>query len=142
MNIEEIKKYLSLGNTKSVCVNRQLSLYYEGFVIDITIQKDNVLKQEFNTHGFDEGGLVIFFKYENLDNMITSVESYLGKKLADWENISKTGYYPELDRDVDFTNSGIKIKSDLVEGKIRTPKGWNESYMPVGYWKNLVDGKL
>jgi hypothetical protein len=142
MDKHEIISYIEIGRAKSVCVDRRLLEQYPGFVRDITIMKEMVLKIEFNVFEYDEGGLTIKVYYNDFDKLLSAVEQYTGIPIEHWENISKSGWYPELEREVDFTLSGIKLKHNLIDKTLALPTGGAKYEIPEGYWKDIADGKI
>ncbi|GLS24783.1 hypothetical protein [Marinibactrum halimedae] len=142
MNINEIENYLNSGSTKSICIDRRLSDTYEGFVRDLVIKRDQTLSVEYNTYGYDEGGLVLLLKYENFELLIKSIECYLGLKLTEWMNVNKSGYYPDNPKIVDFDVSGRLLKQHLFDHEIDFPKGWMNMELPSDYWAGIYNRRI
>jgi len=140
MDKQEILRYLETSRAKSICVDRQLLKQYSGYVRDITIMKETVLRIEFNEYDYDEGGLGIKVYYNTFDELLYALEEYTGKCITDMDNISKSGWYPELEQEVNFDESGLRFKQDLIDKKIELPKGGIKYEIPIGYWKDLADG--
>ncbi len=84
----------------------------------MSIRKDCILTLEFNTFGYDEGGLIINIHYKDYDKLISSIERYLDINIENWTNINKSGWYPERIKDVDFDKSSDKFEKDLADDKI------------------------
>ncbi len=103
MTKEEILNYTEVGRTNSVCVNRILLDKYKNIVRDVIIKKDFKVQIEFNTYGYEEGGLVVDVYYENFDSLIYSIEDYFSLEISEWQNINKSGWYPTLEQGKDFS---------------------------------------
>ncbi|EGO61783.1 hypothetical protein [Acetonema longum] len=142
MNKDEIIRYIKLGRNKSICVDRRLLDQYAGHVRDVTIMDDATLMIEFNVYEYDEGGLTINVYYNDYDTLINAVQEYIGLNIEMWENISKSGWYPILEEEVDFNQSDSKLKHDLVNKTLLLPPNGNIYQIPSGYWKDLADGLI
>lgn len=142
MDKYEIVNYIKVGKNKSICIDRRLVDNYPGFVRDIIIMSDIIVKVEFNIYDYDEGGLSIKIFYHDFDQLIRAIEDYINVRIKNWVNISKTDWYPTLDRDVDLDKSALKIKQDLVSKTLALPLGGIKYEIPEGYWKDLLDGKI
>ncbi len=138
MTKEGIMQYVEVGSTNSVCVDRRLLLKYKNIVRDVVIRQDFLVQLEFNTHGYDEGGLVVDVYYENYDLLIASLEDYLCMNILCWENVNKSGWYPELDNDVNLSEGSTRFANDLSKGKIRLPLDGEKYEIRSSYWKNIV----
>lgn len=139
MQKDEIMRYLEVGSSRTITIACDSCEKYPGYVRTITIQKDYIVKIEFEVYGYDEGGITYFIQYNCFELLIYSLEKYLGKKLDEWENINKTGYYPEpINCNKQQTNE--IINQDLIDDKIELPELANNIWMPDGYWKQLHDG--
>ncbi len=123
MTIDEIMRYIEVGSTNSICVDRRILDDYQHIVRDVIIRKDCILTIEFNTFGYDEGGLIINIHYKDYKKLISSLESYLDINIENWTNINKSGWYPEQIKDVDFDESSEKFEKDLAGDKILLPMG-------------------
>ncbi|MCP4179262.1 MAG: hypothetical protein GY756_15995, partial [bacterium] len=141
-NKDEIVRYLKAGRTKSVCVDRCLCNTYPGYVRDITIRDQNMINVEFNIYGYNEGGLLIEITYDRFDILLSSVGKYIDKSIDKWKNINKTGWYPTIEQEIDFNDSGIKLELDLAEKKLSLPKGGNQYTIPSDYWRDIAEGKI
>jgi len=139
---EKIINYLTVGNTKSICIDKCLTDEYPGYVRETTIMSGNIVRVEFNNYGYDEGGLTIKVYYKDLDELLTAIQEFIGAKIEDWENYNVTGGYPTLEQEVDFESSGKKLKEDLVKKTIKIPLNGCKNEIPEGYWKDIADGKL
>ncbi|MCT4597247.1 MAG: hypothetical protein N4A50_05140 [Vallitalea sp.] len=142
MTKNEIINYIKVGRAKSVCVDIRLVDNYPGYVREIVIMEESILKIEFNIYDFDEGGLVIEIIYDDFDKMICKIEEYIGLYIEDWKNVNKTGWYPELKEKVDFKQSGLILKQDLVTKNLLLPLGGVQYEIRCGYWRDLADGKI
>ena len=141
MDIHEIRKYLVSGSTKSICVSRSLLKEYSCIVRDVIINQNNVVKIEYNTYGYDEGGFCICFFYSDEQILIKSLEDFMGLSISSWNNITATDWYPEQPQYIDFERSGDLFKKDLRENSLLFPSGYIESQIPSGYWKDYLNGE-
>lgn len=142
MDIEEIMSFIQVGRSKSICVDRCLMKQYPGFVRDIVILDDCILRVEFNVYDSEEGGLIIKIAYKNYDLLINAISQYINNPLERWENISKTGWYPELSENVDYNESGRQLKGDLVGKRLQLPEGGSSYEIPQGYWRDIANGVI
>ena len=137
MTKEEILSYLSVGSTRSVCVDCSLSKIYPNTVRTITITNKANIIIEFDTYGYDEGGVNITIKYNNINILIQYLEKYLDLKLEHWENFTKSGKYPEK-LEVDFNAPGNKLKRDVLNKTLSLPLGGIEYTMKGAWCKNRI----
>jgi len=142
MNVNEVISYIKTGSTKSVCVDRRLLDRYPGIVRDIVIKGNNRLHLEFNTYGYDEGGLIIELLYEDFDALISALEKYLHSNIIEWDNITKSGFYPKIMDGVDYDLSGRHLKQELRNDLIDIPSGWNKKVVLPDYWADIASGKI
>lgn len=142
MDIKEVENYLANSSTKSLCVDRKLSDKYYGFVRDLTIVDKLKVSVEYNTYGYDEGGLTIILLYSTQEELIESLEKYIGAAMDDWDNINCSGFYPDSPGDVDFESSGKVIKTDLSNRCLDIPKGWSDIEVLGNYWLGIYEGKI
>ncbi|WP_169089619.1 hypothetical protein [Paenibacillus sp. PL91] len=89
---------------------------------------------------YDEGGLEIRVYYNSFDNLLEALEDFTQKSITSMENISKSGWYPVLELQIDDNESGLRLKRNLVDKILELPKGGTKYEIPTGYWKDLADG--
>jgi hypothetical protein len=77
VDINEIQKCLAGRSSKSVCIDRCVLTEYVDTVREIYILKENRVRLEFNCNGDEDGGLSYYLKYNNLDDLVASLEDYL-----------------------------------------------------------------
>ena len=97
MNKEEIFRYLKVSSSKSITVSRKLLKEYPGIIREIIIRPNIKLQINFldkNIIDIDEGEISLYFYYENYDKLFESLEEYMGMKIDDWSNLTKTNEYP------------------------------------------------
>jgi hypothetical protein len=141
MDLAEIRKYLSVGSARSVCIDCREHPNYAGYVREIRVIADTEILFEINVAGYDEGGLSIKMTYRDTDEMVHSLEGYLGKGISQWENFSKTGRYPAVETTEDeFQKATRRLKLDLVAGEVLLPFNAISTEMGSGYWKNVAQG--
>lgn len=140
MNKNDIMQHLIVGRSKAIIIEQKRSKEYPGYVRTITIMRENIVRIEFEEYGWDEGGITYYVQFDTIEKLIESLEEYLGKTIENWDNINKTGTYPEENNDdesVNKTLSDKKIIEDMLSDKIKLPKNGNHTWMPNGYWKEL-----
>lgn len=142
MNEKEILNYIDMSRNKSICIDRCLLEKYPGYVREITIMKDKILKVEFNVYGYDEGGLIIKVYYEDYNKLFNAVQEFINIGIQEWENFSKSDWYPNLEDEVDFDYSGLMLKQDLINKTLSIPKDGARYEIPLGYWKDVSEGKI
>lgn len=138
----EILNYIHMRKSKSVCVNRCLSTRYLGYVREITIIKDNILKVEFTQHGFDEGGICLKIYYDEFDKLVSETERYTGIDIENWDNVSNRDCYPDLEYEVNLKETVEKLKRDLKDKTIEWPQNGKAYILNEGYWKNIAEGEI
>ncbi len=132
MNIEEILQYLSTSLNGEVVISKEILTDYKTPIVrEIYIQKEFVVRIEFNDYGYDEGGFTIYFQYENMEVLVSSLECYLDKSIIKWENYNKTGSYPSLDN---ISLQSKKFKDDLKSKNLYLPKEWISYQVKNNYW--------
>ena len=142
MDVNEIIQYVELSSAKSVIIDRNLMKNYLGYVRESVIMNGFVVRLEFNVYNHEYGGLKFYFKYTDYKALILSLEDYLGKKIENWENISKSGFYPFLKDYPDIEISSKALKHDFLNDKLVLPKNYLEKSLPEGYWKDLYSQML
>lgn len=119
-----------------ICVDRSLVPELAGLVRHVSIRKPAIVQVEFLWGNSDEGGPTYVARAADLDEAITSIERYLGRDAADWENMSASGFYPEVDHRpaadvhvvVEAMRAGIlRVPDDLV------------FELKEAYWRSLRD---
>jgi len=138
MNISEIEAYISVGSTNSVCVSKHLLDEYPGLVRSVSIAAGNRVLVEFDTYGYDEGGLLVEFIYGSLSEAIYSIGLYLGAGIEHWENFNRSGNYPSPPGDVDFLSSEALFERNLSMCAVELPTGWLEKRIPSTYWREIA----
>lgn len=139
MNSDEINRYLDVGASRSICVDRRLSSRYPGMVRDVTIVAPADVLLEFNAYGYDEGGLQIRLRYTDLEVLVSELEKFLGQEIDDWTNFNRSGGYPEQPTPMpDLESAGALLKADLAEDRLELPKGWVDLVIPSPYWKGVA----
>ena len=139
MTKDEILKYIQIGSTRAVCIDRCLLDQYPGYVREVIIMQDTILKVEFNQYGYDEGGLSIKVYYDEFDKLINAAQNYIGADIERWENINRTDWYPHFEKKVDYNESGLKLKYDLKNKTLSLPENGIKYQIPDGYWKKIAD---
>ena len=137
MNINEIEQYVDLSSARSITIDRSLAKNYPGYVREIVIMKGFLVRLEFNVYDYDCGGLTFYFKYSDYEALILSLEHYLDKKIENWININKTGFYPSIEEHFDIELTGKALLYDFLNDNIILPRDYLEKYLPEGYWKDL-----
>jgi len=136
MNKEEVQSYLNVGNDKEVVVDISTIEELGGMVRTTKITSPSRVSIEFDSWGYDEGGIYFKAEYPDLDKLIPVLEIYLGKDIASWENFTKTGNYPNK---LDVTN----LTPDELAEKFKV----NTSLLPDSgkytlhsdYWKPIIE---
>lgn len=142
MNISEIEGYIATGSSNMVCVDRSLLAEYPGFVRSVSIAEGFRIIVEYDVYGYDEGGVYIEFIYKDLCSAVTAAEAYLGVRPGMLGNFTKSGDYPEEPVGVDVDRSSVMFEESLRRGELFLPSGWVEKKMPIGYWRDIAEGKL
>jgi hypothetical protein len=142
MTKKEILYYINVSYSITICVDCSLSEEYPGWVRSITIKSETQLIVEFDIYGYEEGGLYINIKYHDLETLIGELENFLFIKLDNWKYFTRSGEYPQQKNQFDLNQSGKKLKQDLVNKKLRLPKGGIEYSIQSIYWKNIIEGKI
>ena len=142
MEVGDLLRYIEMSRSRSVIVDRSIPQEYPGYVRTVTVMPDGVIRVEFETYGCDEGGITYFIKYADYEALVKSLEEYFMKKIDHWENISRTGFYPDQ---IEVSDMGLvhrKIQADLVNGKIQYKQNGIKTWLPDGYWKRLLQNKI
>ncbi|ARU57004.1 hypothetical protein OLMES_2960 [Oleiphilus messinensis] len=135
MTKDEILNYLKVSRFKSVIVDQSLCEDYPGWVRTILIRPGFVVEIDYNPYNLDEGINPGYeAEFNSLDMLVSSLEEFLGRKIEDWVNFSKTGDYPnepeKLMEILGKHNSLALLEKDMRDGVIELPKG--ALFTPVG----------
>lgn len=144
MDRNEIFRYINVGSSKAICVDRRLLEEYPGIIRNVIIRTDAELQVDFLDKynlEIDEGEFTLYFFYENFDELFKAVERYIGLEMQDWENYTRTCSYPVSELN-NLESSWMKLKADFVNKKLYLPNGFKENMIPSFYWKGLANGKL
>jgi hypothetical protein len=95
MTRTEIERYLNVGKTRGVCVDRTLESQLPGYIRQVSIHRPARVSIEFEPYGHEEGGIGFTARFDVLEQAISFPESYLGRSIEAWENFTATGNYPE-----------------------------------------------
>jgi hypothetical protein len=123
MTRDEIDRYICVGSSNSVCVDRRLIPEYPGFVRSIIFRDGNRVSVEFEQYGFDEAGAYFNAEYPSLDAAIDAVEEFLGSPIESWQNYNKTGDYPEEPYDLNASDGHAKLVEAIGNDKAPLPRG-------------------
>jgi hypothetical protein len=132
MELDEIKSYLAAGQSHSIRIDVSLSGAFPGFVRTITIHEGNKVNIEFEAHGMDEGGAYYWAEYPTLEAAIASLEGYLGKPHAHWENYSRSGFYPVKPDGLDMAESHDLLAKAISVNSPSLPTA--EFQLKSDYW--------
>ena len=138
MTKEEVSQYIAVSSGKSVIVERCQMEQYPGYIREVVICPECEVCLEFNVYEYEYGGLTFYLKYSDYDVLISSLEDYFNKPLSEWENITKTGFYPTIYDIFDIKRSGELLRSDFVSNQIKLPERYATKRIPEGYWKDLL----
>jgi len=138
MTKDDVLQYLHFGRDKRVIIDRRIIPEYHRYVRDIAVVKENIVAIEFNNYGYDEGGLTFYIKFRDIDELIANIQTYLSCNIDLWENINKTGYYPEPIQDCDIPATD-RLVTDIIQGLIELPKNSIDISIPKGYWRNMIE---
>ncbi|AWM80593.1 hypothetical protein DKL61_09640 [Gammaproteobacteria bacterium ESL0073] len=148
MNIEEINKYINFGSTGDICIYRELLLPEMSYFVESIYIRGayNIIVEFDSLESVNSGdGWRWESSQMSASELINSLESFIGKEIKNWENISKTGK-------LSFTNQIIDINLILQEEQLfkekynygkglipNLPQGafWIKS--PFGLQKQLTD---
>jgi len=137
MTKDDILQYLNFGRYKMMIIDRRIIPEYHRYVREITVIEENTVTIEFKNYGYDEGGLTFYIEFRNIDELITNMQIYLSCDIGLWENINKTGYYPEPIQTCDISTTD-RLVADFIQGLIKLPKNSIGIRIPEGYWKNML----
>ena len=140
MNKAEIMQYVQFGGNGRLIIDRRILPEYCGYVREIAIAEGNVAVIEFNSYGYDEGGITYFIEFAGMDELISGMQEYLRLDISLWENINKTGYYPDKTKECGFP-ARERLIGDFVGGLIALPKNSTCVRIADGYWKDMIENK-
>lgn len=144
MDKEEIFRYVEIGKSRSVSVDRCLIEQYPGIIRNVIIKQNAKLQVDFldkHVLEIDEGEISLYFYYEDYDKLFKAVEEYIGISMEDWVNYTKSEWYPET-VEIDLNQSWEKLKSDFVDKKLHLPVGYKEYSIRDLYWEALDSGEV
>ncbi len=79
MNKFELKKYIDIGKVPVSVFSRKT---YENINTTVRITKGNKVFLDFDDNYGEEGGMRITFLYNNFDEMLKSIEKYIGTDIS------------------------------------------------------------
>lgn len=144
MNKEEIFRYLKVSSSKSIIVSRKLLKEYPGIIREIIIRPNVKLQIKFldkNIIDIDEGEISLYFYYENYDKLFESLEEYIGMKIDDWSNLTKTNEYP-ISEGENLQKSWDKLKRDFSNKILELPQKYKQFDIRDLYWTALYSGEV
>jgi hypothetical protein len=95
MTREEIKTYLAVGSTRSVCVDKSFVEQLPWYVRTVTIWRDWIVSIKFEPYGYDEAGVYFSGRFQSLDEIVATLEDYLNQPIVQWHNHTASGNYPD-----------------------------------------------
>ena len=111
-------------------------IVYNGIYRFIRIIEGNKVFLDFDS-GFDtEGGLRIRFIFDSFDEMVCSIEKFVGKKLSKWKPIFDEGFV--LNKDCNWD----ELKKDLYNKKIPLLTGYQEMSIGDMYWRGIYSHSI
>lgn len=144
MEKDEIFRYIQVGASKSISVERRLLNLYPGVIRDIIIRADAELQIDFLDKyaiEMEEGEVTFYFYYEDYDKLFEAVENFTGVKMNNWNNYTKIGWYPEVN-EINLDKSWENIMNDFVNKTIYFPKGYKKYRIASLYWQALDSGDI
>ena len=144
MENEEIYRYIRVGKSRSICVDRCLMEQYPGIVRNIIIKDNAKLQIDFlDKHNLeiDEGEFSLYFYYDNYETLFSAISEYIKTDMKEWNNYTRTAWYPPLDG-YDLNQSWSLLKSDFINKTLYLPAYYKDFVIPGLYWKGLASGKL
>ncbi|MEG0482305.1 MAG: hypothetical protein RR575_08300 [Acinetobacter sp.] len=129
MDMRELMNYIDVGMTKPVIVNRVILEGFGSYMRTIGFyERTKVEVSYFYYDGSDEDtGIDIKLKYDSIENAVASIEQFLRTPLSEWENLNRTGYYPEP-LDYSYEVGWDDLEKNIKEG-IFIPKGYTSMSM-------------
>ncbi len=139
MTKEEIEAYLNVGKGKEVVVEISVIESLGGMVRTVTIREHCQVRIEFESWGYDEGGIYYIADYSELDSLVIALEQYFGKDISKWKNHTKTGDYPDK---IDVENiSSVQIGKAFRSDSALLPKFGEYTLQGCSYWKSIIENK-
>ena len=130
----------TLEDYKEVIIDRRIIPEYYSHVREIAIVDENTIAIEFNSYGYDEGGLTFYIEFRDIDELIVNMQEYLSCDIDSWENINRTGYYPEPLHDCDVSTTD-KLVAGFIQDAIELPKNSVDIKIPGGYWRDMLENR-
>ena len=134
MTIEEINRIIHVG-TLPITISAQI--VYGGIYRFIRITSNNRVFLDYDDEFDDFGGLRITFCFDSSEQMVKSIEEYLGYSLEKCSRIFENDL-PEITSSADW----YSLKTDLYNGNILTLKGYTKMYIGSMYWEGLCSRNL
>lgn len=136
---DEIFRYINLGRSSSISIDRHLMEKYPGIIRNITIRRDEEVQIDFHDKHIleiNEGEVTFYFQYENYDILFDELEKFLGLKMDEWQNYNKTDWYPETD-DIDLKESWGRLTIDFINKALPFPSNFISFRIASIYWEGL-----
>ena len=102
MNFTEIHQYVTMSARKVICVFREKLEKTDLFVMSIYVSRRGEqyeISVEFDLISMVDDGEGCQWRSAamELEVLVKLLENFIGKKISDWENVSKTGKYDFVD---------------------------------------------
>ena len=136
MNLEEINRYLTVGSGGILIDCSKMDEFF-GRVREITLISHTEAMIEFNVYDQDDGGPKYIFSYPSLEVMVESLESYLGKPVAQWHNFNRSGAYPAPPKGWEgrlSSEEDLPFATAVFTQQVKLPEG--ECRQASNYWKS------
>lgn len=123
MVIDDVRRLLSIGIRKSVCLAAECSEDYPGYVRSVFVRAGNKVSVEFDVYGMDEGGAYFEAVYNSLEAAVDAVCEYLDTPLSELEDLLSLGRYPSRKQGVEVDRGHSALRNDIQNGRVRLPAG-------------------
>lgn len=134
MTIEEINRIIHVG---SLPITISVRIEYGGIYRFIRITSENMAFLDYDDEFDGFGGLRIMFRFDSMEQMIKSIEEYLGYNIEKCSRIFENDL-PEITSSADW----YSLKTDLYNGNILTLKRYTEIDIGSMYWRGLYTRNL
>lgn len=128
MDITEIENYIV---SRDICVDRTALASYPGYIRDLLFLPENRVVISFYHHtvfsdrSLDGEEWRCWCDFSSLQSAIPIVEAYLQKPVAQWINVTRSGYQPSVSfTQKEYAFGAITFIDDVFHKRIIVPSGF------------------
>ena len=133
MTMDDLMRWFAVKKT-GVCMERSPLAGFSGYTRHVTIMPDARVIVEFLWADSDEGGPTYTAGSGSLPDAVHAIEIFTGRKIAEWENLTASGWYPEAETSPERDSAAFKRA--VREGQFPLPSSMTFT-LKERYWREV-----